>query len=152
MLTFCSRRQPSIVCQEICLETDKVCDLVLSAGIEMAGLAGQALRSNKDSPGGDAPIDGSVRWQALGGMSTCGLAYVSELGGDRNGGRSLSQRPDELATHHSFRAEPRQRYRLRQITSVVPGVSHGQPEMQASRLVAMARHQGFDVLRSGQPG
>ena len=148
VLTFCSRRQPSIVCQEICLETDKVCDLVLSAGIEMAGLAGQALRSDKDSPGGDAPIDGSVRWQAPGGMSTCGLAYVSELGGDRNGGRSLSQRSDELATHHRFRARPRQRYRLRQITSVVPGVSHGQPEMQASRLVAMARHQGFDVLRS----
>ena len=80
VLTFCSRRQPSIVCQEICLETDKVCDLVLSAGIEMAGLAGQALRSNKDSPGGDAPIDGSVRWQAPGGMSTCGLAYVIRVG------------------------------------------------------------------------
>ena len=34
-------------------------------------------------------------------------------------------------------AKPRQRYRLRQITSVVPGVSHGQPEMQA---VALGRH------------
>ena len=54
MLTFCSRRQPTIVCQEICLETDKVCDLVLSAGIEMAGLAGLALRLDKDNPGGDS--------------------------------------------------------------------------------------------------
>ena len=81
-------------------------------------------------------------------MSTCGLAYGCELGGDWNGERSLSQRSDELATPHSFRARPGQRYRLRQITSVVPGVSHGQPEMQASRLVAMARHQTFDGLRA----
>lgn len=148
VLTFCSHRQPTIVCQEISLETDKACDVVLSAGIEMAGRAGQALRSDKDSPGGEMPINGTVRWQAPGGMSTCGLAYVTALVGARKGERSLSQRPDELATHHRFRARPRQCRRLRQITSIVPGVLHGQPEMQAARLVAMARHQGFDALRA----
>ena len=54
----------------------------MSAGIDAAGLEGLAARVYKNNPGKDAPVDGSVRWQAPGGMSTCGLAYVSELGGD----------------------------------------------------------------------
>jgi protein-glucosylgalactosylhydroxylysine glucosidase len=148
VVTFCSRREPTIVCQEICLEIDRTCDVVMSAGIDAADLEGLAARVYKNNPGKDAPGDGSLRWEAPGGVSTCGLAYISELNGDHAGERRLSQKDDELATYHACRARPGRRYRLRQITSVVPGIFHRQPEMQAARLVAMAHDLGFDTLRA----
>jgi protein-glucosylgalactosylhydroxylysine glucosidase len=148
VLTFCSRRQPTLVCQEIRLDVDKVCEVVLSAGLHTAGLEGLALRTYKDAPGKDAPVDGSVRWQGPGGVSTCGLAYMTQLDGDPNGTRRLSPQEDELATHYSFRAKPGRVYHLRQITSIVPDVLHAQPEMHAARLVSMGQDQGFDTLRS----
>ena len=73
---------------------------------------------------------------------------MSDLIGHRTAARSLSPRDGELTTSYAFRAKPRHAFRLRQISSVVPGVMHGQPEMQAARLVAMARSSGFDALRS----
>ena len=148
VLTFCSRRRPTIVCQEIRLETDRACDVVLSAGLEVTGLNGLIGRVHKDSPGKDAPVDGSIRWECPGGMSTCGFAYMTELKSNPTGARSLSPKDGELKTYYAFRAKPRQAYRLRQVTSVIPGVAHRQPEMQAARLVAMAQDVGFDVLRS----
>ena len=148
VLTFCSRRRPTIVCQEIRLETDGACDVVLSAGLEVTGLNGLIGRVHKDSPGKDVPVDGSIRWECPGGMSTCGFAYMTELKSNPTGARSLSPKDGELKTYYAFRARPRQAYRLRQVTSVIPGVAHRQPEMQAARLVAMAQDLGFDSLRS----
>jgi trehalose/maltose hydrolase-like predicted phosphorylase len=39
-------------------------------------------------------------------------------------------------------------YRLRQITSLVPSALHGRPDEQAGRMVAKARHDGFDAIRA----
>src|SRR3954452_17220308 len=40
VLTFCSRREPTVVCQEIRLETDRACDVVLNAGLRTEGVDG----------------------------------------------------------------------------------------------------------------
>jgi len=122
--------------------------VVLNAGLRTEGVDGHAIRIQKDCAGKGAPVDGSLRWQSLGGIATCGLAYVSELLGHQNGSRGLSQNDGDLTTFHSFRANAGHTYRLRQITSVVPGILHAQPEKQAARLVAMVNELGFDALRS----
>jgi trehalose/maltose hydrolase-like predicted phosphorylase len=148
VLTFCSRRQPTIVCQQIRVEADRACDVVLSAGLETDGIEGSVARLHKDSAGKGAPVDGSLRWQSAGGISTCGMAYVTELDRNQDSARSLSQRDGELVTAHSFRARSGRTRQLRQITCVVPGVMHSQPEMQAARLVSWAKDLSFDTIRS----
>jgi len=147
VLTFCSRSQPTIVCQEIRIEVDAACDMVLSAGLETDGIEGFASRIYKDCEGKSVPVDGAIRWQGPGGISTCGLAYITELDADEPGARKLSQKDGVLVTFHPFRARPGRTCRLRQITSVIPGYLHSQPELQASRLIAMAHDLGFDRLR-----
>jgi trehalose/maltose hydrolase-like predicted phosphorylase len=148
VLTFCSRHRPTIVCQEIRLRTNRACDVAITAGLEVAGLNGLIGRVYKDGPGKKAPVDGSIRWECPGAISTCGFAYMTELKNAPTAARCLAPRDDELKTHHSFRAKAQQAYRLRQVTGVVPGVFHCQPEMQAARLVAMALDVGFDELRT----
>ena len=80
-------------------------------------------------------------------MSTCGLAYVSELGGDRNGERSLSQRSDELATNHVSG----------QASAALPAASDHERRpgclawAAGNAGVALGRHgaaPGFDALRA----
>ena len=47
----------------------------------------------------------------------------------------------------TYLAETLQRYRLRQIASLVPSVTHPDPDREATRLVARAAMTGFDRLR-----
>jgi hypothetical protein len=79
------------------------------------------------------------------------LALASEmLGGAANGAEP--KRPplegNKLTTSFSFRARSGQRYRLRQITSVVCGAMHHQPDQHAGRMAAKARADGFDAIRA----
>ena len=83
VMTFCSREQPTVVCQEIAIEVDAACDLRARASIDLSAIEGRALRYNRNTPGETKPTcDGSVLWESAGALSTCGLAYVTELIGD----------------------------------------------------------------------
>ena len=46
ILTFCSRDQPTIVCQEIAMEVDGACDASVTAIVDLFGLA-----VDNDKPG-----------------------------------------------------------------------------------------------------
>ena len=151
VLVFCSRDEPSLVCQEISLRLDSDGDLALKALLDGRHVDGRVLRWLRDTPGDEAPCcDGAALWESAGALSTCGMAYISELvGADAQAERpALENRT--LSTSYAFAAKGGQTYRLRQIVSLVPKVTHAEPDFQAVRQVALARKRGFDALRSGQ--
>ncbi len=82
VLVFCSRDEPSLVCQEITIELDADSNLALKAVVDARQVDGQALRYLRDTPGEDKPCcDGAALWESAGALSTCGIAYVTELVG-----------------------------------------------------------------------
>jgi trehalose/maltose hydrolase-like predicted phosphorylase len=148
VLTFCSRAQPTLACQEISIETNGPCDLQVRAEVDLAGIGGRALRHQRDTPGeAQRACDGMLLWESAGGVSTCGLAYATELLGDDAEGDKPPLDGAGLTTEYVWRAEKGRRYRLRQLASLVPSVLHGQPDYQAARLVAFAANLGFEAIR-----
>jgi trehalose/maltose hydrolase-like predicted phosphorylase len=148
--TFCSRTDPSLVCQEIALELDGACDVGLRAIIDASGIDGRALRYARDTPGEPEPaVDGSVLWQSAGGLSTCGVALVTDLlDSDEPTSEFPSLAGHRLMTEYSLHVTAGRKIRLRQIASVIPDALHQAPDQQATRLAAKARHDGFDKIRA----
>lgn len=148
-VTFCSRRHPTLVCQEVTLSVDSACDLGLRAMIDGRGVGGDLTRWSRKTPGeAEDACDGNVRWESAGAAESCGLAYVTELLGDDAEPTRGPPRNRVMLTEYRFRARAGRRYRLRQIVSLVPGLMHTRPEEQAARLVAKARRDGFDRIRA----
>ena len=146
--SFCSREQPTVVCQEIAIDVDAASDLKVRARIDLSGIEGRALRYNRDTPGEAKPSsDGSLLWESAGAISTCGLAYATEL----VGADVKPQRPpldgDGLMSEYALRARRGRHNKLRQLVSLVPSALHNQPDYQAARLIAMAADIGFDAVR-----
>ena len=50
-MSFCSREQPTVVCQEIAIDVDAASDLKVRARIDLSGIEGRPLRYNRDTPG-----------------------------------------------------------------------------------------------------
>ena len=148
VLLFCSREEPSLVCQEITIELDSGTDLAVAAMIDGRGVDGRALRCLRDTPGENEPsCDGAILWESAGALSTCGIAYITDLLGAESEPIKPSLNRRTLGTHYAFKAQGRRTYRLRQIASLIPRVTHAQPDFQAVRLAALARKKGFDELR-----
>jgi trehalose/maltose hydrolase-like predicted phosphorylase len=148
VMAFCSREQPTVVCQEISIEVNVACDIRVRAKIDLSGIEGRALRYNRDTPGEAKPAcDGSLLWESAGAISTCGVAYVTEL----LGGDVEPQRPpldgEGLRSEYAWRARRGRTFKLRQLVSLVPSALHHQPDYQAGRLIAMAADIGFDAIR-----
>jgi trehalose/maltose hydrolase-like predicted phosphorylase len=149
VLVFCSRDEPTLVCQEITIELDVDIELTVKALLDARHVDGRALRHLRDTPGEDKPCcDGAALWESAGARSTCGIAYVTQLVG---ADAKPERRPLEnrtLATSYTFKAQAAKTYRLRQIASLIPNVSHLQPDFQAVRLVTLAGKRGFETLRA----
>jgi trehalose/maltose hydrolase-like predicted phosphorylase len=151
VLTFCSRKQPTIVAQEVSVEVGTACQVTLRSMIDVAGVAGRTYRRDRSTPGrpDERFTDGSIAWESLGALGRCGIAYATELRGDESAERSA---PDwgidqPLITDYTIRARPGRSYRLRQIASVVPDVLHHDPDREATRLAGRAASAGFEELR-----
>jgi len=72
VVAFCSREQPTVVCQETTIEVDAACDLKVRAQIALSGIEGRPLRYNRETPGeAKRSSDGSLLWESAGAMSTC---------------------------------------------------------------------------------
>ncbi|ADG12399.1 glycoside hydrolase family 65 protein [Caulobacter segnis] len=149
VLTFCSRVDPTLVCQEVSITVDKGCSLGLRAIVDASGADGRALRHSRVTPGEPEPsTDGALLWESAGGLSTCGVAFVSQvLGvGDQQPTRP-PLRDQRLVTEYGFRARAGRKVRLRQIASLIPSALHTLPDQQAARLAAKAANDGFDKIR-----
>ena len=53
-----------------------------------------------------------------------------------------------LTTSYTFKAKAARTYRLRQIASLIPRVTHLEPDFQAVRQVALAHKRGFEAIRA----
>ncbi|MBV9286261.1 MAG: hypothetical protein JO288_00305, partial [Hyphomicrobiales bacterium] len=124
ILTFCDRKSPSFVCQEICATVDRACDLRMDAGISTFDVPGVLCAIAFDLPGKKVPVDCAIRWESVGALSTCGLAYVTLFDGADKSTRDHSRYASQYVTWYGFKAEPSLTYRLRQVTSVVPSAMH----------------------------
>ena len=147
VLTFCSRTQPALVLQEVAVTVDRECKLTLQAHIDQRGLPGSL--GDRCMPG--RHVDGILRWQSRGGLSSVGAAYASEFVGEdleRRRRNDYGHEQDMQLTHYLVAAKPGKRYVLRQIGSLVPSLMHGEPHWQASRHVGLAQWHGFDKLRA----
>jgi trehalose/maltose hydrolase-like predicted phosphorylase len=120
--------------------------------VDATNIPGRALRQMRATPGESEPAcDGTLLWESAGGLGKVGLAHVSEMLGGAAAQAEPKRPPLEdnrLATTFSFRARASQRYRLRQMTSVVCGAMHHQPDQHAGRMAAKARFDGFDTIRA----
>jgi trehalose/maltose hydrolase-like predicted phosphorylase len=146
IVTFCSRTQPTIAAQEVLVCLDAAADVTLVAAVDPVSVPGSWVARDPEPAKG---IDGSMRWESHGGLSTCGAAYWTELLGANDERRSLeSGELQRLSTAYSFRARAGRTYRLRQLTSLVPDVLHGEPDRQAIRLAYHASELGFEALRA----
>jgi trehalose/maltose hydrolase-like predicted phosphorylase len=149
VLLFCSREEPSLVCQDIAVKVVKGAEVALKALVDGRHVDGRVLRYLRDTPGEEKPAcDGAALWESAGALSTCGIAYITEvLGTDAKPERPpLENRT--LSTRYTFHAKAGKTYHLRQIASLIPSTTHAQPDFQAVRLIALARKRGFDTLRA----
>jgi len=152
VLTFASREDPTLVCQEVALTFEGAGDVKVKSMVDATNVPGRALRQMRDTPGEDKPAcDGTLLWESAGGVGKVGLAHVSKM----HGGSAAEAKPkrpplqdNRLTTIYGFRARAGQCYRLRQITSVVCDAMHQQPDQHAARMAAKARYDGFDAIRA----
>lgn len=149
VVTFCSRHDPTLVCQEVAVNVDGACGLGLRAIVDASGADGRALRHSRVTPGEVQPAtDGTLLWEAAGALSTCGVALVTEVLGTGDAARALPPlRDHRLVSEYAVRARAGRTVRLRQIASVIPSAMHAMPDQQAARLAAKARFDGFDAIR-----
>jgi len=150
VITFCSRADPTLACQQVTITCDEGGDLGLRAALDARGADGRLLRETRATPGEDTPsVDGTLLWQSGGGLSTCGLAYVTSVEGGRfeDAVRPAFQY-SQFRSEFTGRATAGRPIRLRQIVSLVPDVMHAAPDQHAARLAAKAAKEGFDALRA----
>lgn len=148
VLSFCSRRRPTLVCQEIRVTVDAPCRLELSVGLDARGIHGRcSARIPDDARLEKAQIDGALEWTSHGDLGAAGLAFVADLLGDEGPDCTRSCDPQLAQATYALAAVPGRTYRLRQITSMLSDGQHHQPMSQAARLAAMAGRDGFDRIR-----
>ena len=146
IVMFCSRTQPTVAAQEMSIRVDRACDVTLCAAVDPVELPGRWDRRDREPA---KRVDGSMRWESHGALSTCGAAYSTELLGVSDAGRETEGGElQRLSTAYSFRARAGRWYRLRQLTSLVPDALHHEPDRQAIRLVHFAAELGFEELRT----
>jgi trehalose/maltose hydrolase-like predicted phosphorylase len=149
VVVFCDRDEPSLVCQEMAIRVDGHAELALRAVLDGRHVDGRVLRYLRDTPGEPAPAcDGAALWESPGRLSTCGIAYATELLGAEGEPDMPPVENRTLTTTYTFKAAANRTYRLRQIASLIPNVAHGEPDFQAVRIVALARKRGFEALRA----
>ncbi|MCC6578957.1 MAG: glycoside hydrolase family 65 protein [Phycisphaeraceae bacterium] len=146
VLTFCSRTQPTLALQEVAITVNKPTRLVLQSHIGRQGLTGELKYRLMPQDRWDAMI----QWESRAGLSTVGVAYISEFQGTDLEKRSRnnygSEQEIEL-TQYAIAARPGKRYVMRQLASLVPSLMHSEPHWEASRLLFAGNWIGFDKLR-----
>ena len=148
VVTFCSRTHPAVVLQQVAVRVDRACELEISAKVDPRSVPGRWKRRYVELPGDDdPPVDGALRWETLGGLATCGVAYSTSA--DKAGERTHATWDTEapLVTSYRYDARRTTTYAMQHLTALVPSESHHQPDLQAIRLAARAADSGFDRLR-----
>lgn len=145
-LTFCSRALPTLAIQETRVSVTAPCTLTLRAAIDPDGVPGRCL--TRDMLGVKWYVaEGSLHWESVGGLGTCGLAMVTEFPGEARKDDHAWGHANAIMTDYTVEAEPGREYLLRQMTSLVPSLLHAEPDRQAVRLVRIGYDRGFEGVR-----
>jgi trehalose/maltose hydrolase-like predicted phosphorylase len=154
IVSFCSRTRPSLVLQEAVVVVDRDCELSVSSIVDTGDIPGSwANREVHPSPVLGPATDGMLRWRSHGDLSTCGIAYLTELTPAEAVTRDFDRSQiGPLSTTYSFRARAGTRYRGRRIVSLVPQAIHNEPHIEAIRLLQQGQRIGFDQLREDNRG
>lgn len=149
LVTFCSRSQPAVVAQQALVTVDRDCTVELRATVDPGDVPGRMTHRRTGLPGSDEPlVDGSFRWHPVGDIGSAGFAWYSSIDGADGVQRSVGRESQGPArTTYAFDARAGRRYRLVQLTALVPDTAHSQPDRQAARLAVAANQAGFDRLR-----
>lgn len=148
IVTFASRTHPTVVCQQVTVEVDAACDLMVRSRLDVDGLRGRMLERRLDTPGAAEPVcDGSILWESEGALGRLGLAMTTSVGREAKRTQEPWDQLGPLSTTWTQRAAKGRPLRFQVLTSLVPDVMHHQPHRQAVRMVAMAGELGLDELR-----
>ncbi|RZJ02099.1 MAG: glycoside hydrolase family 65 protein [Brevundimonas sp.] len=148
VLTFASRSHPTVVCQEVTVEVDGACDLMVRMRLDSTGLRGRQVERRLDTPGEAEPVcDGSLLWESEGELGRCGLALMTQADHETARTQEPWDALGPLSSTYTQRVRKGRRYRFRQMVSLVPDVMHHQPHRHAVRMIAAAGGLGFDELR-----
>ncbi|HYD11899.1 MAG TPA: hypothetical protein VEC11_03530 [Allosphingosinicella sp.] len=149
VLTFASRTAASLVLQESTIRTDKACELTFRAIVDTAHIRGRIRDRGTATPGEEKPAcDAWLLWETEGGLSTCGVAHLSEaVGLEAHSHVSSFDRTGPLMTEYRGRVRAGRPVRLRQLAALVPSVLHRRPHEEAVRRAARGHKTGFDTLR-----
>jgi hypothetical protein len=148
VLTFCSRSQPSLAAQEVTVAPSAACEITVAAGIDPTGIPGGWLERSTSVPDGEGEdIDGTMHWETLGALGSCGAAYWTECSAKRAERSKDEERQRPLTTSYRVGLRAGQHMTVRQVTSLVPSTNHQQPHRHATRFAALGQRMGFETLR-----
>jgi trehalose/maltose hydrolase-like predicted phosphorylase len=150
VVTFCSRTLPCVVLQETRVTVDRACDLAIAAKVDHTGIDGTLAKREVNAPGTEkVVIDGTLLWETHGGLSRCGIAYVTDLvtTADVDTTRNEQSETAPLSTTYRLRARAGRAYALHQYAALIPSDLHSEPQLQAGRMSSMAAQIGFDAAR-----
>ena len=151
VLSFAARGLPALAVQEVSVSTDRAAALGLSGGVDLSDVPGRPDEVQQPPRGGPIEgVDGRMIWHSHGDIDRLGIAYATDLVGGDEAERSVSPRDQRghVSTTYHLRTRAGRRVRLRQLTAMVPQMSHHQPEMQAGRIAALGVERGWDQLRT----
>ena len=147
VVTFASRTHPTVVCQQVTVEVDAACDLMVRSRIDTNDLRGRMVERRLDTPGEDPVCDGSMLWESEGALGQVGLAMVTRVEHEARRTQEPWDALGPLSTTYAQRAAKGRRLRFQTLVSLVPNTLHSQPHRHAVRMVAAAAQLGFDELR-----
>jgi hypothetical protein len=132
------------------VRVDRAADIAIAAGLDPADVPGRGdAHAQPQDQGPNEGVDGRLRWDPPGEISTLGMAYATSFRGDAGAKRETATRDERgwFSTTYRLRARADRAYRLTHISASVPSLSHAQPDEQAGRLAAVAARSGLDRLR-----
>jgi trehalose/maltose hydrolase-like predicted phosphorylase len=147
VVTFASRTHPTVVCQQVTVEVDAACDLMVRSRIDTNDLRGRMVERRLDTPGEDPVCDGSMLWESEGALGQVGLALMTAVGHEARRTQEPWDTLGPLSTTWTQRAGKGRRLRFHTLVSLIPDTLHRQPHRHAVRMIAAAGHLGFDELR-----
>ena len=100
VVTFCSRDEPTVVCQKTHLNVSRAAQIELRPMVDVRGVDGSVLSYDRFTPGGDqSTCDGWLLWQTDGALSTCGRPSQNVVSFSGTGACSGYPQPAPAATN-----------------------------------------------------
>lgn len=104
IVTFASRTNPTIVCQEVQIAASKACTLELRLELGVDGVRGRTLERRLDTPGEDAAVcDGSLLRESEGARGRCGLALKTAAPPRADASQTPSDRGGTVSTTYRLK-------------------------------------------------